>query len=142
MARREGDQGPRVPAPRGRSWALGPYSRSWPRAQAGGVDRYSHLVLSVFDDWVDELTGSALVDYAIVCRTVMLASGPYRVEFASLLLAAEVTYDRALVKLCTTNGIEADALAFSNPSAERARLERELATVGIDLAALTRRRAH
>jgi hypothetical protein len=102
---------------------------------------YTHLLLSVFDDWVDELTGSALVDYAVVCRAQMLASAPHRGESASLALAAEVSYDRALIKLCIANGVEADALGFSHPGAERARLEHDLATAGIDLAALARWRA-
>jgi hypothetical protein len=100
---------------------------------------YRHLLLSVFDDWVDELSGSALVDYAVVCRNEMLASAPYRRESASLALAAEVSYDRALIKLCMANGIEADALGFADPGAERARLEHDLAAAGIDLAAFARR---
>jgi hypothetical protein len=70
----------------------------------------------------------------------MLASAPYRGESASLALAAEVSYDRALIKLCTANGIAADVVGFSHPGAERARLERELATAGIDLAAFARGR--
>jgi len=100
---------------------------------------YTHLLLSVFDDWVDELTGSALVDYAVVCRAEMLASVPYRGESTSLALAAEVSYDRALIKLCLANGIEADSLGFSHPGTERARLERDLANAGIDLVAYARR---
>jgi hypothetical protein len=101
---------------------------------------YTHLLLSVFEDWVGELAGAALVDYAVVCRIEMLASNPDRGEPASLALAAEVSYDRALIKLCTAHGIEADALGFSHPGPERARLERDLAAVGIDLVALARQR--
>jgi hypothetical protein len=101
---------------------------------------YTHLLSSVFDDWVDELSGSALVDYAVVCRAEMLASTPFRRESATLALAAEVNYDRALIKVCMANGIEADVLGFANPGAERARLERDLAAAGIDLVAFARRR--
>jgi hypothetical protein len=102
---------------------------------------YTHLLLSVFDDWVDTLSGPALVDYAVVCRTEMLVvSAPEREESASMALAAEVAYDRALIKLCTANGIDADPLGFSHPAAERARLERELAAAGIDVVAFARRR--
>jgi hypothetical protein len=102
---------------------------------------YTHLLLSVFDDWVDELTGSALVEYAVICRVEMLASAPHSGSPGSLALAAEVSYDRALIKLCTDNGIEADALGFSHPGAERARLEHDLAMAGIDLTEFARRRA-
>jgi hypothetical protein len=101
---------------------------------------YTHLLASVFDDWVDELTGSALVDYALVCRDEMLASALHRRGSASLALAAEVSYDRALIKLCIANGVEVNGLGFSHPARERERLEQELTAVGIDLAALARRR--
>jgi hypothetical protein len=96
--------------------------------------------LSVFDDWVEELSGSALIDYAVVCRAEMLEC-PRAGASATLALAAEVSYDRALIKLCIANGIEADARGFSHPGAERARLERNLVAAGIDLAAFGPQRA-
>jgi hypothetical protein len=101
---------------------------------------YAHLLLCAFDDWVDQLTGNALVEYAVICRVEMLASAPHSGAPGSLALAAEISYDRALIKLCTDNGIVADALGFSHPGAERARLEHDLAVAGIDLTDFARRR--
>jgi hypothetical protein len=102
---------------------------------------YTHLLSSAFDDWVDAVTGDTLVDYALVCRAETLA--PLSEDgrgsaSAYIALGAEVAYDRALIKLCTANGIEVSAEGFSHPAAERNRLERELASCGINLAHLAR----
>ena len=106
---------------------------------------YSHLLSSVLDDWVDEFTGEALVDYALVCRAATLASRPRcsakgMDESACIALGAEIAYDRALIKLCAANGIQVSAEGFSHPAAERARLEHQLATHGIGLFDLARTR--
>ena len=53
-------------------------------------------------------------------------------------MVAEIGYDRALIKLCESNDITVMATSFAFPKKERARLERELAGAGIDLAALDR----
>jgi len=103
---------------------------------------YVHLLASAFDDWVDGLIGEALVDYTVVCRAEMLASQSsvhhHKGESAYIALAAEVAYDRALLKLCTACGIEASTQGFSHPSDERLRLERELVGMGVDLMAPVR----
>lgn len=104
---------------------------------------YTHLLSSVFDDWVDALSGETLIDYALVCRAETLAPLSHDAQgstSAYIALGAEVAYDRALIKLCEANGIEVSADGFSHPAAERNRLERELATCGIDLADLAHRR--
>lgn len=105
---------------------------------------YTHLLSSVLDDWVDAFTGEALIDYTLVCRAETLASLSQRPKGercspAYIALGAEVAYDRALIKLCAANGIDVSADGFSHPAAERNRLERELASCGIDLADLARR---
>ena len=100
---------------------------------------YAHLLSSVFEDWVDELSGTALVDYALVCRAEMLA--PRAGQSACASLAAEVAYDRALFKLCASHRIHVDVIGYAHPQRERERLERELAAAGIDLVALTRQQA-
>lgn len=100
---------------------------------------YTHLLSSVFEDWVDELTGTSLVDYALICRVEMLSPRPP--GSASIALAAEIAYDRALIKLCTSQQIPVDVAAFARPRSERERLERELAAVGVDLVALSRSEA-
>lgn len=101
---------------------------------------YAHILSSVLDEWVDELTGAALVDYALVSRVEMLESSPHQGYPACTVLAAEIAYDRALCKLCEDNGIAIDALSFAHPAQARARLEGELVAAGIDLVALARRR--
>jgi hypothetical protein len=101
------------------------------------MNMYTELLSSVFEDWVDELSGSALVDYALICRAEMLA--PRAAGTACAALAAEITYDRALIKLCVSRRIDVDVQGFGQPRRERERLERELAARGIDLVALARR---
>jgi hypothetical protein len=102
------------------------------------MNMYTHLLESVFADWVDELSGRALVDYALVCRAEMLA--PRTAGSACVALAAEINYDRALVKLCASQRIRVEVMGFAQPRGERERLERELAAAGIDLVALARHR--
>jgi len=103
------------------------------------VSMYVDILSSALDSWADELTGTALVDYALCCRAEMLGVGPHHGDTAYSSLAAEVAYDRALIKLCETNGMLVEATSFAFPRQERARLEHELAAAGIDMAALARR---
>ena len=94
---------------------------------------YSYILSTALDDWVDGLTGEALTRYAIVCRSDMLQPVEGHRESALNSLAAEVAYDRALVKLCEAHGIAVVDLSFLHPKVERARLEGALAEAGIDL---------
>jgi hypothetical protein len=104
------------------------------------MSMYVDILCSALDSWVDKLTGSALVDYVLVCRADMLSTSPTNGDTAYSSLAAEVTYDRALIKLCEMNYVTVTATNFAFPRQERIRLERKLVTVGIDLVALARRR--
>jgi hypothetical protein len=104
------------------------------------MSMYVDILSSALDSWVDELTGSALVDYVLACRAEMLDAGPRYGDTAYSSLAAEVAYDRALIKLCEANYVSVTATSFAFPSEARARLELELATMGIDLVTLARRR--
>jgi hypothetical protein len=101
------------------------------------MSMYAGILSSVLNDWVDELNGEALIDFAQVCRVQMLDSSPER-DSAATALAAELSYDRALIKVCEAHGIAAVALRFSRPSAERARLEGELFAIGIDVVGSSR----
>lgn len=94
---------------------------------------YAALLSSVLSDWVDELQGEALIDFAQVCRAQMLNSPG---GTAVVALAAELSYDRALIKVCEAHGIYTTPQRFSQPRAERLRLERALFEVGIDLEAI------
>lgn len=98
---------------------------------------YLDLLRGVLDDWGDGLSGPALVAYAVACRTEMLAAGPRRGGDAHVALAAEVAYDRALVKLCAERCIDVDLAEFSYPIRARSHLEAELAARGVHLSAPT-----
>jgi len=104
------------------------------------MSMYAHILSSVPVNWVDELTGTSLLDYTLECRTEMLESSGYGGYSTYSLLAAHIAYDRALCKLCQDAGISIDAISFTHPLQARAELESALATAGLDLVALTRTR--
>ena len=91
---------------------------------------YADILSSVLNDWVDELSGHALIDFTQVCRAQMLESAG---DTAAVALAAELSYDRALLKVCEAHGIGTSTRRFTRPREERSRLEQELLGVGIDL---------
>jgi hypothetical protein len=95
---------------------------------------YLDLLASVLDDWVDEFSGAALVDYAIKCKSVMLTTHPRHGDPTEIALSAEIAYDRALIKLCFEHEVDVDVMGFSHPRQARSRIERELADKGIRLA--------
>jgi hypothetical protein len=98
---------------------------------------YAEILSQALNDWVDDLSGDALIEFALVCRVQMLDSS-LPGSAASTALSAELSYDRALVKLCEDHGIDVKYLSFSRPGRERARLERRLVAVGVDLVGLSR----
>jgi hypothetical protein len=51
-------------------------------------------------------------------------------------LALELDHDRMLIRLCAAMGIQSDPTRFSNPLAERARLEPLLRQCGVDFRTL------
>jgi hypothetical protein len=107
----------------------------------GTMSMYVDLLSSVLSDVADELTGDALLGYTLTCRDEMLRASPSKSGAAYVALAAEVAYDRALLKLCKANNIEVIPANFARPREERARLEHELAQSGTDLVALGRRQS-
>jgi hypothetical protein len=66
-------------------------------------------------------------------RLQMLTSADRSHRSAEGSLANDVQYDCALIRLCAATGIETTAACFEQPRVERARLERALATTGMDL---------
>ena len=54
-------------------------------------------------------------------------------DTAAVGLTAELSYDRALLKVCEAHGIATSTRRFTRPREERSLLERELIGVGIDL---------
>lgn len=99
---------------------------------------YVELLATAMNEWVDEADHVDLVEHALTCRTNMLTASR-RSENAYSALGAEVSYDRALVKLAQALHISTNLSNFSRPSEERRRLERALAEAGVDLGALARR---
>lgn len=98
---------------------------------------YVAILSGALDEWSDDLTGDALVAYVAACRYELSATARQPKVSAYARLAAEISYDRALVTLCRTKGIGVDITAFAHPRAERMRVELELEAAGIDLASMT-----
>jgi hypothetical protein len=99
---------------------------------------YADLLTSALASWQGEFSGGVLFDHVIACRIEMLNSAPTPGENAYLTLARDISYDRALIKLCVKNGIDARAVDFAHPSEERSRLERALADHDINLTAIAK----
>jgi hypothetical protein len=78
-------------------------------------------------------TDDLLLEYAVECRDRMLLAQLRRSRSAEQNLACEISYDRALVTLCTACGIEVSPGRFAQAAEERARLERALADSGVDI---------
>lgn len=100
---------------------------------------YVDILSSALDEWVSDLSGTMLVEYALMCRAEMLTASTRRNGSAYSALAAEIAYDRALITLCTERGIDAHATSFAYPAVERRRIEGLLAQMGVDLVAMARR---
>ena len=99
---------------------------------------YVDILSSAMDAWVEELTGNALIEYALVCRAQLPSLPTPSGNTASRALAAEIAYDRALIRLCETHEIDVAITNFAFPESERVRIERLLAVAGVDLPALAR----
>jgi hypothetical protein len=101
---------------------------------------YVALLLTALNDWDEDLSDDALVDYVLACRVEMLSALPRRGESTYSALASEIAYDRALIKLCEAHDLKVVAENFAHPREERAHLENELGAAGYDLNALARKR--
>jgi len=97
---------------------------------------YSDIVTNELFTWIDRSYGDRLVDYALSCRAEMFAARSTGARDPFALLAAEIAYDRALIKLCGERGIEVDDADFSSPRTTRLFLEYQLYRAGVDLHAL------
>ncbi len=106
----------------------------------GSGSMYVALLLTALDDWNEDLSDDALIEYVLACREEMLGALPRRGEGTYSALASEIAYDRALIKLCEAHDLEVVAANFAHPKEERAHLEFELGAAGYDLNSLARRR--
>jgi len=96
---------------------------------------YAHFLSCALNEWAGDLKGDALFVHAQECRAEMRRKDRDRVSVAGL-VATEVAYDRALIKLAEEHGIDITPSRFSCPKEERARLEDELAAAGFDVAGI------
>ena len=97
---------------------------------------YVDILSSALDDWVTDLSGPELIEYAVLCRDELRALAPPQsgsADSAYTALAAEIAYDRALIAICTEHGIYAHATTFAYPMEERKRIEALLVEEGVDL---------
>ncbi|HVA53206.1 MAG TPA: hypothetical protein VNF05_06800 [Acidimicrobiales bacterium] len=110
------------------------------RQRRVSASMYADLLSDALENWDGELSAGALFDHVLECRIEMLSARPSTGDDAYLTLAKEIAYDRALIKLCATHGIEARAVDFAHPGEERSRLERALSNHGVNLTELAQRR--
>jgi hypothetical protein len=111
--------------------------RARPLPFAGGeaMAMYAQLLSAVLtSDRTDSYAPAELLARARTSRHQMLTSTSSAHLCAERDLAYDVDYDCALIRLCAAAGIETTPASFGQPGAERARLERALATTGFDLA--------
>jgi hypothetical protein len=110
------------------------------RAQALGLAgddamaMYVQLLSAVLtSEEADAHEPGVLLSVARASRLQMLTSSDRLHRSAEGDLAYDVQYDCALIRLCAATGIETTPACFEQPRVERARLERALATTGMDL---------
>jgi hypothetical protein len=83
-----------------------------------------------------EVTGDRLVDHARSCRSAMFAARATGPADPLALLAAEIAYDRALLRLCDEWAVEIGRADFASPRRTRLTLECQLYRAGVDLHAV------
>ena len=93
---------------------------------------YAHLLAIAAREWDEDPEGPEFVQCVRRCRAEVSSAGEALGD-PLLRLATGLRYDGALIALCASVGIETSTSQFSPPIAERRRLERELASRGIDL---------
>jgi hypothetical protein len=99
---------------------------------------YVQLLTDALDEWVLASDRHDVVAHAVECRTHMLLATPRKGEPAFRALAAQVSYDRSLIKLCEVFDIATSPDRFSDALSERRRLENELTHAGLDLNKMSR----
>ncbi|MGH9018739.1 MAG: hypothetical protein ACRDY1_13400 [Acidimicrobiales bacterium] len=97
------------------------------------MSMYVDLLSSALGGLGDGLTGLPLIDHARRCRDALTRPAAYGARRSADVLAVEIAYDRALIRLCTLHAIAVDPRAFLFPHEARERLEAELAVQGVSL---------
>jgi len=94
---------------------------------------YVTLLSGALDLWDADLDDDALLDHVRDCRAALPARHLGAGVMSGTALAAEISYDRALVCLAAQRGIDVTPTNFTHPRIERERLELELVGLGVDL---------
>ncbi len=102
---------------------------------------YVDILSKAIEAWAEGLAGDELVDYVVTCRRELNSPASDREQSACAALVSEIAYDRALITLGSSLGIDVRAARFVYPHEERERVEALLARKGVNLAALARRRS-
>jgi hypothetical protein len=97
---------------------------------------YLTMLTGALDDWRGQHTKVELVNHALLCRRAMLVASSNGGDTIYRKLAADIAYDRSLIKLCQAYGVTCDLANFAIPNQERIRVEAELVLAGINLGAL------
>ena len=103
---------------------------------------YVEILSGALDAWPDDLVDDALVEHVLSCRAVLPDRDLGAGTWSDVALVAEVSYDRALITLAASRGIDVAPTNFMHPRIERDRLETALAEVGVDLNELARQPRH
>jgi hypothetical protein len=101
---------------------------------------YVSILAGALERWDSELDEDELLDYVRRCRASLPAHDLGAGTISASALAAEVTYDRALVWLAAQLGIDVSPTNFIHPRIERDRLELEVVSRGVDLELTVRER--
>jgi hypothetical protein len=97
------------------------------------MSMYVTLLSGALDLWDVDLDDDALLDHVRHCRAALPDRDLGAGVMSETALAAEISYDRALVCLAAQYGIDVTPTNFAHPRIERERLEFELFGRGVDL---------
>jgi hypothetical protein len=94
---------------------------------------YVTLLLGALDRWDADPDKDAVLDHVRHCRAALPTQDLGAGVMSEAALAAEIAYDRGLVRLAAHWGIDVTPTNFVHPRIERDRLELELVRRGVDL---------
>ena len=100
------------------------------------VAAYADLLTRALGNEGDAGRSGDLLVAEVIRFRARLEATPGNVPVAEV-LARELSYDGALIRLCRSLDVEAEPVRFARPARERARLERELERCGIALGTTT-----
>jgi len=94
---------------------------------------YVEILTQALKIWEPDLDEDALISHVRQCRAELPSRDLGAGVFSAEALAAEVSYDRALVCLAARCGIDVSPRRFVHPRIERDRLELQLNALGVEL---------